>query len=42
MRWLKQAVFLLCSLPFLLLTIAVYQQNLGANPIEVLNHTTGD
>ena len=42
MWWLKPGVFLLCSLPFLLLATAVYQQNLGANPIETLNHSTGD
>ena len=41
MPWLKQALFLVCSLPFLLLAAAMYQQNLGANPIETLNHTTG-
>ena len=41
MLWLKTGLFLLCSLPFLLLVAAVYQQNLGANPIETLNHTTG-
>lgn len=41
MWWLKLGLFLLCLLPFLLLAVAVYQQNLGANPIETLNHTTG-
>ena len=41
MRWLKPGVFLLCSLPFLLLATAVYRQTLGANPIETLSHATG-
>ena len=42
MPWLKQGLFLLCSLPFLLLAAAVYQQDLGANPVETLNHATGN
>ena len=41
MPWLKPGVFLLCSLPFLVLAKAVYEQDLGANPIQTLNHASG-
>lgn len=33
---------LLCSLPFLLLAWNLVTDNLGANPVEALEHTTGD
>ena len=41
MPWLKPGVFLLCSPPFLVLAKAVYEQDLGANPIQTLNHASG-
>ena len=38
---IKPLVFLLSLLPFLLLTLKVYNDELGANPVETLTHETG-
>jgi sulfoxide reductase heme-binding subunit YedZ len=41
-RWLKIPVFLLCLVPALLLASKAFHQDLGANPIEFITHSTGD
>ena len=41
-RWLKPIVFLACLLPLARLGWKAYTGNLGANPIEVITHSTGD
>ena len=41
-RYLKVAVFLACMVPLGFLGWGAYTQNLGANPIEKITHTTGD
>src|SRR5258708_27352062 len=41
-RWLKPIVFLACLAPLARLTWKAYSGNLGANPIEVITHSTGD
>lgn len=41
-RFLKVVVFMACLLPVALLGWDAYTQNLGANPIEKITHTTGD
>lgn len=41
-RFLKIAVFLACLVPLGLLAWGAYTQNLGANPIEKITHSTGD
>src|SRR5438876_2192179 len=41
-RYIKLAIFLACLVPLGLLCWDAYQQNLGANPIEKITHTTGD
>jgi methionine sulfoxide reductase heme-binding subunit len=41
-RWLKPAVFLACLGPVARLGWKAYNQALGANPIEVITHSTGD
>jgi sulfoxide reductase heme-binding subunit YedZ len=41
-RFLKVAVFLACLVPVGLLGWDAYTQNLGANPIEKITHSTGD
>ncbi len=41
-RWIKVAVFLLSLLPFLLLCLDTWRNNLGPNPIETLHVTLGD
>jgi sulfoxide reductase heme-binding subunit YedZ len=41
-RWLKPVVFLACLLPLAALGWKAYTHNLGANPIEVITHATGD
>src|ERR1700730_14703695 len=41
-RWTKVLVFVLCLIPALSLAWLAYHQNLGANPIENITHTTGD
>ena len=40
--WSKVIVFPVCLVPVALLGLAAYQGNLGANPLEVITHTTGD
>src|SRR5437763_1094426 len=45
MRWIKYIkpfVFLACLVPLALLGIKAMQGELGANPIEVITHATGD
>lgn len=41
-RWFKPAVFLACLLPLARLGWKAYNAALGANPIEVITHSTGD
>jgi len=41
-RWIKIPVFLLCLAPLLLLAWKAFHQELGANPIEFITHSTGD
>jgi len=41
-RWFKPAVFLACLIPLARLGWKAYSGNLGANPIEVITHSTGD
>jgi len=42
LRWLKPVVFLACLGPLARLGWKAYHQALGANPIEVITHSTGD
>lgn len=39
--WIKSGVFLLALTPFVRLITAAFQDQLGANPIEKITHTTG-
>jgi methionine sulfoxide reductase heme-binding subunit len=41
-KWIKVPVFLLCLVPFILLVIRLLTSNLGPNPVETLQHATGD
>lgn len=41
LAWIKTCVFLLALIPLLKLGWAAYEDNLGANPIEKITHTTG-
>jgi methionine sulfoxide reductase heme-binding subunit len=41
-RWLKPLVFLACLVPLARLGWKAYNHALGANPIEVITHSTGD
>jgi sulfoxide reductase heme-binding subunit YedZ len=41
-RWFKPVVFLACLIPLALLGWKAYNHALGANPIEVITHATGD
>jgi sulfoxide reductase heme-binding subunit YedZ len=41
-RWSKPVVFLACLIPLALLGWKAYSHVLGANPIEVITHATGD
>ena len=41
-KWTKVVVFLLCLLPFFGLADRTLQNRLGANPVEFLQHATGD
>ena len=41
-RWLKPIVFLACLAPLARLAWKAYSGSLGANPIEVITHSTGD
>jgi len=40
-HWLKPVVFVSCLLPLFLLVWKGFTDNLGANPIEVITHSTG-
>lgn len=41
-KWTKAAVFLACLIPFGVLAWRAIQSDLGANPIEFVEHWTGD
>ena len=41
-RWTKVAVFLFCLIPFGDLVWRIIKSELGANPVEFLQHATGD
>jgi len=41
-RWIKVGIFIACLIPLGVLGWDGYTQNLGANPIEKITHTTGD
>ena len=41
-KWSKRALFLLCLVPFGVLVWRALTGNLGPNPVETLQHTTGD
>jgi sulfoxide reductase heme-binding subunit YedZ len=41
-KWIKVPIFLLCLVPFGLLVWRALTGNLGPNPVETLQHTTGD
>jgi sulfoxide reductase heme-binding subunit YedZ len=41
-KWTKVAVFLLCLVPFVGLADRALHNRLGANPVEFLQHATGD
>jgi methionine sulfoxide reductase heme-binding subunit len=41
-RWIKIGIFIVCLIPLGRLGWGAYTQNLGANPIEKITHTTGD
>jgi sulfoxide reductase heme-binding subunit YedZ len=41
-KWTKVAVFLVCLIPFGDLVWRIIKSDLGANPVEYLQHATGD
>jgi len=41
-NWTKRGLFLLCFVPFLRLAVGLLTGNLGINPVETLQHSTGD
>jgi methionine sulfoxide reductase heme-binding subunit len=41
-KWTKVALFFLCLLPFAGLVWRIFKDDLGANPVEFLQHATGD
>ena len=41
-RLVKAAVFLLCLIPLARLSWGFYSNDLGANPVEFIEHSTGD
>jgi sulfoxide reductase heme-binding subunit YedZ len=41
-RWTKLGLFLVCLVPFLKLAVGLMTGNLGINPVETLQHSTGD
>ena len=41
MRWIKPPVFLLCLTPLAHLALMASRDGLGANPVEVITHSTG-
>ncbi|MGA2132040.1 MAG: protein-methionine-sulfoxide reductase heme-binding subunit MsrQ [Bryobacteraceae bacterium] len=42
MKWIKIPLFALCLVPAALLAWKGFHQDLGANPVENITHTTGD
>ena len=42
LRWLKAGLFALGLLPFIRLVVAVFIDQLGANPVEFITRNTGD
>jgi sulfoxide reductase heme-binding subunit YedZ len=42
LRYFKPAIFLACLVPLALLVWNGFHQNLGANPIETITHSTGN
>jgi len=41
-KWTKVVVFLLCLMPFAVLAWKVFQNDLGANPVQFVEHWTGN
>lgn len=41
-RWTKAGAFLVCLLPLATLGWRAWKHDLGANPIELVTHATGD
>lgn len=41
-KWTKVAVFVISLVPFVLLVVGFLKNNLGANPVEALQHSTGN
>lgn len=41
-KWTKVLVFLICAIPFVQLCVKLLRSDLGPNPVETLQHTTGD
>jgi sulfoxide reductase heme-binding subunit YedZ len=41
-KWLKAAAFIACLLPLARLVWRGFNHDLGANPVEVITHSTGD
>ena len=41
-KWTKVAVFLICLIPLIELVWRIFTNRLGANPVEFLQHATGD
>lgn len=41
-RWTKVAVFLVCATPVVWLALRIYRGEMTANPVEFLQHFTGD
>jgi methionine sulfoxide reductase heme-binding subunit len=41
-KWTKVVVFLVSAIPFLQLSWGLLRNDLGINPVETLQHTTGD
>jgi methionine sulfoxide reductase heme-binding subunit len=41
-QWTKGTVFVACALPAAIIALRFYQGNVTANPVEYLQHTTGD
>jgi len=41
-KWTKVVVFFVSSIPFVLLSWGLLRNDLGINPVETLQHTTGD
>lgn len=41
-KWTKRALFPICLVPFGILVWQAFTGNLGPNPVETLQHTTGD